>query len=449
MGILAVHSKKLRNDLVGIGYYGMYALQHRGQEGAGYTICDTITENKVRQKTIKDVGLVSDVFLAEDFQKFTGNILIAHTRYGSASTGSSRNCQPIGGESSMGMISLVHNGDLANKEDLKQELIENGMLFHTAIDTEIILKYLSIYGKYGYREAVLKTVERLKGCFALAMIINDKLIGVRDPEGLRPLCLGKIQEDMYVLASESCALDAIGAEFVRDIKAGEMVIIDNQGVESIQYQESHKKASSFEYIYFARPDSVIDGMSVYEFRHTTGRYLYQQHPVEADIVIGVPDSGVPAAIGYAEASGIPYSAGLLKNKYVGRTFIAPVQELRERAVKVKLNPIRRLIEGKRIVVVDDSIVRGTTSKKLIDILYEAGAKEVHFRSASPVVIEESYFGVNIDPDNILMGSHMTVEEIREKIGATTLEYLSLENLKKSLGNGEDFYIGCFKEDEKR
>ena len=449
MGILALHSKKVRKDLVGIAYYGMYALQHRGQEGAGYTICDSITNDEVRMKTIKNVGLVSDVFKVEDFQKYTGNILVAHTRYGSANTASIRNCQPIGGESAMGHITLTHNGDLANTKELREELMENGSLFRTSIDAEIILKLLSINGKYGYKDAVINTVKKLKGCFALALIINDKLIGVRDPEGLRPLCLGRIvEDDMYVLASESCALDAIGAEFVRDIQAGEMVVIDQSGIESIKYQPSTKKASSFEYIYFGRPDSVIDGISVYEFRHQSGKYLYEQHPIEADIVIGVPDSGVPAAIGYAEASGIPYSAALLKNKYIGRTFIAPVQELRERAVKVKLNPIRKLIEGKRVVVVDDSIVRGTTSKKLIDILYEAGAKEVHFRSASPVVIEESYFGVNIDPDNVLMGSYMSVEEIRKTIGATTLEYLSLANLKKILHGGEDFYIGCFKEDEK-
>ena len=449
MGILALHSKKVRKDLVGIAYYGMYALQHRGQEGAGYTICDSITNDEVRMKTIKNVGLVSDVFKVEDFQKYTGNILVAHTRYGSANTASIRNCQPIGGESAMGHITLTHNGDLANTKELREELMENGSLFRTSIDAEIILKLLSINGKYGYKDAVINTVKKLKGCFALALIINDKLIGVRDPEGLRPLCLGRIvEDDMYVLASESCALDAIGAEFVRDIEAGEMVVIDQNGIESIKYQPSTKKASSFEYIYFGRPDSVIDGISVYEFRHQSGKYLYEQHPIEADIVIGVPDSGVPAAIGYAEASGIPYSAALLKNKYIGRTFIAPVQELRERAVKVKLNPIRKLIEGKRVVVVDDSIVRGTTSKKLIDILYEAGAKEVHFRSASPVVIEESYFGVNIDPDNVLMGSYMSVEEIRKTIGATTLEYLSLANLKKILHGGEDFYIGCFKEDEK-
>ena len=449
MGILALHSKKVRKDLVGIAYYGMYALQHRGQEGAGYTICDSITNDEVRMKTIKNVGLVSDVFKVEDFQKYTGNILVAHTRYGSANTASIRNCQPIGGESAMGHITLTHNGDLANAKELREELMENGSLFRTSIDAEIILKLLSINGKYGYKDAVINTVKKLKGCFALALIINDKLIGVRDPEGLRPLCLGRIvEDDMYVLASESCALDAIGAEFVRDIEAGEMVVIDQNGIESIKYQPSTKKASSFEYIYFGRPDSVIDGISVYEFRHQSGKYLYEQHPIEADIVIGVPDSGVPAAIGYAEASGIPYSAALLKNKYIGRTFIAPVQELRERAVKVKLNPIRKLIEGKRVVVVDDSIVRGTTSKKLIDILYEAGAKEVHFRSASPVVIEESYFGVNIDPDNVLMGSYMSVEEIRKTLGATTLEYLSLANLKKILHGGEDFYIGCFKEDEK-
>jgi len=413
MGILALHSKKVRKDLVGIAYYGMYALQHRGQEGAGYTICDSITNGEVRIKTVKNVGLVSDVFKVEDFQKYIGNILIAHTRYGSKNTVSARNCQPIGGESAMGYISLVHNGDISNQVELKQELLKNGSLFQTAIDTEIILKLLSINGKYGYKEAVLKTVKKLKGCFALAIIINDKLIGVRDPEGLRPLC---------------------------------MVVIDDNGVESIKYKPSTKKASSFEYIYFGRPDSVIDGISVYDFRHQTGRCLYEQNPIEADIVIGVPDSGVPAGIGYAEASGIPYSAALLKNKYVGRTFIAPVQELRERAVRVKLNPIKELIKGKRVVVIDDSIVRGTTSKKLIDILFEAGAKEVHFRSASPVVVEESYFGVNIDPNNKLMGSYMSVEEIRKVIGATTLDYLSLKNLKKILNGGEDFYTGCFKED---
>jgi len=423
MGILALHSKKVRKDLVGIAYYGMYALQHRGQEGAGYTICDSITNGEVRIKTVKNVGLVSDVFKVEDFQKYIGNILIAHTRYGSKNTVSARNCQPIGGESAMGYISLVHNGDLLNKVELKQELLANGSLFQTGIDTEIILKLLSIYGKYGYKGAVLKTVEKLRGCFTLAMIINDKLIGVRDPEGLRPLCLGKIvEDDMYVLASESCALDAIGAKFVRDIEAGEMVVIDDNGVESIKYKPSRKKASS-------------------------GRCLYEQNPIEADIVIGVPDSGVPAGIGYAEASGIPYSAALLKNKYVGRTFIAPAQELRERAVRVKLNPIKELIKGKRVVVIDDSIVRGTTSKKLIDILFEAGAKEVHFRSASPVVVEESYFGVNIDPNNKLMGSYMSVEEIRKAIGATTLDYLSLKNLKKILNGGNDFYMGCFKKEE--
>ena len=246
MGILALHSKKVRKDLVGIAYYGMYALQHRGQEGAGYTICDSITNGEVRIKTVKNVGLVSDVFKVEDFQKYIGNILIAHTRYGSKNTVSARNCQPIGGESAMGYISLVHNGDISNQVELKQELLKNGSLFQTAIDTEIILKLLSINGKYGYKEAVLKTVKKLKGCFALAIIINDKLIGVRDPEGLRPLCLGKIvKDDMYVLASESCALDAIGAEFIRDIEAGEMVVIDDNGVESIKYKPSTKKASSF------------------------------------------------------------------------------------------------------------------------------------------------------------------------------------------------------------
>ena len=265
--------------------------------------------------------------------------------------------------------------------------MENGSLFQTKTDTEIILKLLGKNAKYGYRQSVLNTLKKLDGAFAIGIIAENKLIGVRDPLGIRPLCLGKRNDGVYVLASESCALDAINAKFIRDIEPGEIVIIDENGVESIKYDIREKKSySSFEYIYFARPDSVIDGISVYASRHEAGKLLYEQNPIEADLVIGVPDSGVPAAIGYSEASGIPYGVALLKNKYIGRTFILPTQELRENAVKVKLNPMKSLIENKRIVVVDDSLVRGTTSKILIKILFEAGAKEVHFRSASPVVI---------------------------------------------------------------
>ena len=348
----------------------------------------------------------------------------------------------------MGKVSIVHNGNLVNMKEVKEELMENGSLFQTKTDTEIILKLLGKNAKYGYRQSVLNTLKKLDGAFAIGIIAENKLIGVRDPLGIRPLCLGKRNDEVYVLASESCALDAINAKFIRDIEPGEIVIIDENGVESIKYDIREKKSySSFEYIYFARPDSVIDGISVYASRHEAGKLLYEQNPIEADLVIGVPDSGVPAAIGYSEASGIPYGVALLKNKYIGRTFILPTQELRENAVKVKLNPMKSLIENKRIVVVDDSLVRGTTSKILIKILFEAGAKEVHFRSASPVVISESYFGVNIASEKELIGNIMTVDEIREYIGATTLDYLSIGNIKKALQN-KDVNLDCFKDSKK-
>ena len=447
-GIFALYSKELRTDLVGLAYYGMYALQHRGQESAGFSIADTISENEMKLKTVKGKGLVADVFSLDDLQSYTGNILIGHLKYATEGGASSHSYQPLRGESIMGKVSIVHNGNLVNMKEVKEELMENGSLFQTKTDTEIILKLLGKNAKYGYRQSVLNTLKKLDGAFAIGIIAENKLIGVRDPLGIRPLCLGKRNDEVYVLASESCALDAINAKFIRDIEPGEIVINDENGVESIKYDIREKKSySSFEYIYFARPDSVIDGISVYASRHEAGKLLYEQNPIEADLVIGVPDSGVPAAIGYSEASGIPYGVALLKNKYIGRTFILPTQELRENAVKVKLNPMKSLIENKRIVVVDDSLVRGTTSKILIKILFEAGAKEVHFRSASPVVISESYFGVNIASEKELIGNIMTVDEIREYIGATTLDYLSIGNIKKALQN-KDVNLDCFKDSGK-
>lgn len=447
-GIFALYSKELRTDLVGLAYYGMYALQHRGQESAGFSIADTISENEMKLKTVKGKGLVADVFSLDDLQSYTGNILIGHLKYATEGGASSHSYQPLRGESIMGKVSIVHNGNLVNMKEVKEELMENGSLFQTKTDTEIILKLLGKNAKYGYRQSVLNTLKKLDGAFAIGIIAENKLIGVRDPLGIRPLCLGKRNDGVHVLASESCALDAINAKFIRDIEPGEIVIIDENGIESIKYDIREKKSySSFEYIYFARPDSVIDGISVYASRHEAGKLLYEQNPIEADLVIGVPDSGVPAAIGYSEASGIPYGVALLKNKYIGRTFILPTQELRENAVKVKLNPMKSLIENKRIVVVDDSLVRGTTSKILIKILFEAGVKEVHFRSASPVVISESYFGVNIASEKELIGNIMTVDEIREYIGATTLDYLSIENIKKALQN-KDVNLDCFKDSGK-
>ncbi len=442
-GVLGIYSDTLRNDIVSFAYYGLHALQHRGQESAGITICDSISENRARHKTIKNMGLVSEVLTGENLTSYAGNVLIGHIRYSTTGISEVENCHPLRGESAMGKISLAHNGNLINTSKIKKELTENGSLFQTTTDTEIILKLLGKNAKYGYKKSLLNMLDKVEGAFALVIIIENKLIGIRDPHGIRPLCLGETSDGLYVLASESCALDALGANFLRDIEPGEMVIIDNNEIESIKYKvNSIKSPCSFEFIYFARPDSIIDGIDVYSVRHEAGRALYEQNPIEADIVIGVPDSGIPAAIGYSEISGIPYGAALVKNKYIGRTFISPSQELREKSVKVKLNPIKDLIEGKRLVVIDDSLVRGTTSKKLIKMLLDSGAKEVHFRSASPVVKNECYFGVDIAEKKELIGSFMEVEKIKEEIGATTLEYLSLDNLSKIL-KSNDFCMGCF------
>ena len=465
-GVIAFHSNKIRENLTSLAYIGMQALQHRGQECAGMTICDSVTENKVRHKTLKDMGLVSEVFSMEELLKYKGNILIGHVRYATTGIVTVDNAQPFSGDSGMGNISLAHNGNLIKIEKLKEKLMKDGITFHATSDTEVILKLLGRNAKYGMKEALLKTLDVIEGAFALVIIINDKLIGIRDPRGIRPLCMGQREDGTYVLASETVALDTVNAKYIRDIDAGEMIIIDENGIESIKYLEllennrknEGKASCAFEYVYFARPDSIIDGIDVYQVRHDAGRYLYEQHPVEADIVIGVPDSGIPAAIGYAEASGIPFAKALVKNKYIGRSFIYPTQELREQAVKVKLNPIRKMIEGKRVVVVDDSLVRGTTSKKLIKMIRDAGAKEVHFRSASPKVLSECYFGVDIANKKELVASYMTTEEICHEIGANTLEYLSLENLLKILREKSvspdmdesschtcknDFCVGCF------
>ncbi len=442
-GIFAMYSPKLRSDLAALTYYGLYSLQHRGQESAGMTMCDTFSESRIRHKTIKNMGLVSEVFSVDDLRNYTSNIIIGHVRYSTTGSSNIQNCQPLGGESMMGKISIAHNGNLVNIQRLKNQLYVEGSLFQSTSDTELILKLIAKNAKYGIKEAVTNMLSKITGSFALVMIINDKLVAVRDAQGIRPLCLGKKDNDTYVFASETCALDTIGATFIRDVEPGEVIIISSEGLESFKFSTNTVKAPcSFEYIYFARPDSVIDGIDVHTVRYEAGKCLYEQQPVEADVVIGVPDSGIAAAIGYAKASGIEYSVGLVKNKYMGRTFISPTQELREISVKVKLNPIKKVIEGKRVVVVDDSLVRGTTSKKLIKMLFDAGAKEVHFRLASPIVISECYFGIDISNKKELIGSFMTVNEIKNEIGADSLEYLSLDNLKKILHNN-DFCMGCF------
>ena len=437
-GIFGVYSKEVRDDIMGLGYYGLFALQHRGQESAGLTV-----SNMGDLETIKGMGLVSEVSTDKDLTENKGNALIGHVRYSTTGSSSLMNAQPLGGYFMLGQFAIAHNGNLVNTATLRRQLESESAVFQTTTDTELILNLLSRYSRNGIKSMIVNTMKTIKGSFALVMLIGDKLIGVRDPNGIRPLCLGKINGGTYVLASETCALDTVDAKFIRDIEPGEIVIIDSDGVDSIKYEKNSSKAPcSFEYIYFARPDTKIDGIDVYSVRHQTGKYLYRQNPIEADVVIGVPDSGIPAAIGYSEESKIPYGIGLVKNKYIGRTFISPSQELREKSVKVKLNAIKKVVEGKRVVVIDDSLVRGTTSKKLVKMLREAGAKEVHFRSASPVVKNECYFGIDIATKKELIGSKMSLEEIREKIDADSLDYLTLENLKLTLG-GTNFCMGCF------
>jgi amidophosphoribosyltransferase len=437
-GVFGIYSKEDKKDIAGLIYYGLCSLQHRGQESAGMSISK---DEKI--KTYKGQGLVSDVFSETTLKETVGNLGIGHVRYSTAGGSCKANAQPLQRHSKLGDIAVAHNGNLINPTIIKELLEDAGVVFQTTTDSEVIINMMARRSKNGLKSTLVDTISAIKGSFALVIAVQNKLIGIRDPYGIRPLCMGKLEDGSTVLASESCALDSVGAELIRDINAGEIVIIDENGIEAINYNEqSHKAPCSFEHIYFARPDSVIDGLDVYKSRYETGVKLWEQSKIEADIVIGVPDSGLPAAQGYAIASGIPFVTGLVKNKYIGRTFIKPSQELRERAVRVKLNPIRSMIEGKRVVVIDDSLVRGTTSKKLIEMLRGAGATEVHFRSASPAVKHPCYFGVDIAYRKELLAAEMSVEEICEYIGADSLDFLKLDNLTNTLGS-KSFCMGCF------
>jgi amidophosphoribosyltransferase len=437
-GVFGIYSKEDKKDIAVLIYYGLCSLQHRGQESAGMSISK---DEKIR--TYKGQGLVSDVFFETTLKETVGNVGIGHVRYSTAGGSCMANAQPLQRHSKLGDIAVAHNGNLINPTIIKELLEDAGVVFQTTTDSEVIINMMSRRSKNGLKATLVDTISAIKGSFALVIVVQNKLIGIRDPYGIRPLCMGKLEDGSIVLASESCALDSVGAELIRDINAGEIVIIDENGLEAINYNEqSHKAPCSFEHIYFARPDSVIDGLDVYKSRYETGVKLWEQSKVEADIVIGVPDSGLPAAQGYAIASGIPFVTGLVKNKYIGRTFIKPSQELRERAVRVKLNPIRSMIEGKRVVVIDDSLVRGTTSKKLIEMLRGAGATEVHFRSASPAVKHPCYFGVDIAYRKELLAAEKSIEEICEYIGADSLDFLKLDNLTSTLGS-KNFCMGCF------
>ena len=425
-----------------LAYYGRYSLQHRGQESAGIAVSDG---NDV--KVHKLMGLVADVFKRENLDALSGRIAVAHVRYATAGGCTIENAQPMVYRFKLGTVAVAHNGQLVNYEQLREMLEESGSSFNSTSDTEVIVKFIAKSYKKGLERALTDTIQLIKGSFALCVMTQDCLIGARDPNGIRPLCLGKLSGG-WVLASESCAIDAMGADFVRDIRPGEIVIINDDGVLSFEFGEKTSKRSCiFEYVYFARPDSVLDEIPVQEARLRMGAMLAKENPVSADVVIGVPDSGLGAALGYSRAAGIPYATGIVKNKYIGRSFIAPTQKERENTVFVKLNTIKNEINGKRVIVIDDSIVRGTTSRRLIQILRKAGAKEVHLRVSSPPVKFPCYFGIDTPRRAELISSDHDVEAIREEIGADSLAFLSMDGMLEALRscNPEQYGYckGCF------
>ncbi len=440
-GIIGERRDNIAEDV----YYGLYALQHRGQESCGIVVNDDGVF-----ASHKDLGLVGEVFTERELSGFPGGkMAIGHVRYGTTGGNTPNNIQPMVVSHQKGNLALSHNGNLTNALELRDMLELSGAIFHSTSDTETICYMITRERlKTGSIEhAVQGAVRHLEGAFSLVMMSSTKLIAVRDPHGFRPLCYGKRSDGCYVVASESCALDAVGASFVRDVEPGEMLVFSAKkpGEEPVSYRENCGKAVSpciFEYIYFARPDSCIDGISVHETRVRAGRILARVFPADADVVVGVPDSGLDAALGFAAESGLPYEIGLIKNKYVGRSFIAPSQEQRTDTVRIKLSPVRSVLNGKRVVLIDDSIVRGTTSKRIINILREAGAKEIHLRISSPPFRHPCFYGVDIDSEDNLIATHHAPEQIAELVGADSIGFLPLDCLKEMSGH-ENFCSACF------
>ncbi len=428
-GVFGVFSTETA-DVASTAYYGLFSLQHRGQES-----CGIVVGEDGLFRAYKDLGLVNDVFTPEVMASLGhGEMAVGHVRYSTTGITDRTNAQPIVVNHIKGRMALAHNGNLVNSAELREELEMCGSIFHTTNDTEVI-SYIITKERLtapSIEEAVNRAMYRLKGAYSLVIMSPSKLIAVRDDHGFRPLCYGQTPDGRYIVASESCALDAVGAHMIRDLEPGEILVFDQKGVRSIREHCGQAKPSVcvFEYIYFARPDSVIEGCSVHQSRRRAGACLAKTYPVDADIVIGVPDSGIDAAVGYAEESGIPYGLGFIKNKYIGRTFIAPGQQSREDRVRIKLNPIPSVVKGKRVVMIDDSIVRGTTSGRIVRLLREAGAAEVHVRVTAPPFMNPCYYGVDIDSRENLIACHHTVEEIAGMIGADSLGYLRIEDLAR-------------------
>lgn len=430
-GILDTTGENVANTI----YYGLCALQHRGQESAGIAICNT--EGPLGNLVChKNMGLVNEVFSSDILSELTGNIGIGHVRYSTTGESTIKNAQPIAINYFKGTLALVHNGNITNMDEFKNSLQENGAIFHSTTDSEIITYQIALERTKtnSIEDAVYETIRKIKGGFALIIMSPQKMIGARDPYGLKPLCLGK-RNGSYILASESCALNAIGAEFIRDILPGEIITIQKNDIKNnyALCNQTHAHCI-FEYIYFARLDSTMDGINIYDARVRAGEALAKSSPIEADLVVGVPDSGVAAAMGYSKQSNIPYGIAFQKNSYVGRTFIKPTQNERETAVQIKLNVIASTVKNKRIILIDDSIVRGTTISKLITMLKKAGAKEVHVRISSPPFLYPCYYGTDVPSNHLLIASNHTNEEIRAQIGADSLEYLNIDDFKVMVGN---------------
>src|ERR1039457_1614081 len=434
-GVVAIFSHPEAEKLA---YLGLHALQHRGQESAGIVTSDGLSLHAHRA-----MGLVADIFNEEELNKLHGTLAIGHTRYSTAGDSSLLNAQPIMVQSNKGVMALAHNGNLVNAQEIRSRLEGQGSIFQTSSDTEVIVHLIALSKEHTLPEAVADALRRVEGAFSLVMMSNDRVFAVRDPRGFRPLAMGRIaalegqKHDTIVFASETCAFDLIGAEYVRDVKPGELILVGPEGISSRFYSTAAPQSSCiFEHVYFSRPDSIVFGRAVQTSREELGRQLAREAGIEADLVVPVPDSGVTAAVGYAAESGIPFRFALIRNHYVGRTFIEPSQSVRDFGVKLKLNPVRSLLQGKRVVLIDDSIVRGTTSRKIVRMIRSAGAKEVHMRISCPPTISPCYYGVDTPSKKQLIAANKSVDEIRDYIGADSLAYLSIEGLKKACGDGE-------------
>ena len=421
-------------------YYGLFALQHRGQEASGIS---TACEHHI--STIKKKGLVTDVFNEEKLNSLKGRMAIGHNRYSTAGKNSGDDAQPVAAKYDLGEISIVHNGNLINKDEVRESLVNNGAIFQSNMDTENILHLIARSEQARLRDRIIEALGHIKGAYCLLILSRSKLFAVRDRYGVRPLSIGRLKDGGFIVASETCAFDLLGAKFIRDVNPGEMVIFSEgkDEFESIQLYEPLPRICAFEYIYFARPDSVIEGKNVYNIRKKLGAMLAKKSQCKADLVIPVPDSGVPAALGYAQAAGIDFEMAIVRNHYVGRTFIEPSQEIRNLKVKLKLNPMSAVLKDKSIVVIDDSIVRGTTSRRIVEMLRSSGAREIHMKIAAPEIKYPEIYGIDTPTKEELISAQKSVEQVREFIGADSLEFLSIDELKSALGDESDYSLVSF------